>query len=44
MGKRILILPGHPDPRPERLCRALAEACHAGATDAGHGVAAAATR
>ena len=39
MGKRILILLGHPDPRPERLCRALAEAYHAGATDAGHDVA-----
>src|SRR5512139_1269341 len=39
MGKRILILLGHPDPRPERLCRALAEAYHAGATDAGRDVA-----
>ncbi len=39
MGKRILILLGHPDPRPERLCRALAEAYHAGATEAGHDVA-----
>ena len=39
MGKRILILLGHPDPRPERLCRALAEAYHTGATDAGHDVA-----
>ena len=39
MGKRILILLGHPDPRPERLCRALAEAYHAGAVEAGHEVA-----
>ena len=39
MGKRILILLGHPDPRPERLSRAIAEAYHAGATEAGHDVA-----
>jgi putative NADPH-quinone reductase len=39
MGKRILILLGHPDPRPERLCRALAQAYHAGAVEAGHEVA-----
>ena len=39
MGKRILILLGHPDPRPERFCRALAEAYHAGAIEAGHDVA-----
>ena len=39
MGKRILILLGHPDPRPERFCRALAEAYHAGAVEAGHDVA-----
>ena len=39
MGKRILILLGHPDPRPERFCRALAEAYHAGAIEVGHDVA-----
>jgi putative NADPH-quinone reductase len=39
MAKRILIILGHPDPRPERLCRALAEAYHAGATEEGHDVA-----
>jgi putative NADPH-quinone reductase len=38
MGKRILIILGHPDPRPERLCRGLAEAYHDSATDAGHEV------
>jgi putative NADPH-quinone reductase len=36
MSKRILVILGHPDPRPERLCRGLAEAYHRGATDAGH--------
>ena len=39
MTKRILIILGHPDPRPERLCRALAEAYHAGASESGHDVA-----
>lgn len=39
MGKRILILLGHPDPRPERFCRALAQAYHTGAVEAGHEVA-----
>ena len=38
MAKRILIILGHPDPRPERLCRALAEAYHAGASEEGHDV------
>ena len=38
MGKRILILLGHPDPAPERLCRALAEAYADGARGAGHEV------
>ncbi|MEO8344786.1 MAG: NAD(P)H-dependent oxidoreductase [Betaproteobacteria bacterium] len=38
MGKRILVILGHPDPRPERLCRGLAEAYHRSATDAGHEV------
>jgi NAD(P)H-dependent FMN reductase len=39
MGKRILIILGHPDPQPERLCRALASAYHQGAVEAGHEVA-----
>jgi putative NADPH-quinone reductase len=38
MARRILIILGHPDPRPERLCRALAETYHQGATEAGHEV------
>jgi len=38
MGRRILILLGHPDPAPERLCRALAEAYAEGARSAGHDV------
>lgn len=38
MGKRILILLGHPDPSHERLCRALAEAYADGAQAAGHQV------
>ena len=38
MGKRILVILGHPDPRPERLCRGLAEAYHRSAIDAGHEV------
>lgn len=36
MGRRILIINGHPDPRPERLCAALAEAYAKGAFLAGH--------
>ena len=39
MGKRILIILGHPDPQPGRLCRALASAYHQGAVEAGHDVA-----
>lgn len=35
---RILILVGHPDPAPERFCRALAEAYAQGAAEAGHEV------
>jgi putative NADPH-quinone reductase len=35
---RILVILGHPDPRPQRLCRALARAYVAGAEKAGHGV------
>jgi putative NADPH-quinone reductase len=37
--RRILIIQGHPDPVPARLCCALAEAYAAGAVDAGHRVA-----
>jgi putative NADPH-quinone reductase len=36
MSKRIAIIQGHPDPRPERLCRALAGAYARGAANAGH--------
>ncbi len=36
MPKRIAIIQGHPDPRPERFCRALAEAYARGAAGAGH--------
>jgi putative NADPH-quinone reductase len=32
----VLVLQGHPDPAPERLCRALAEAYAAGAVAGGH--------
>jgi len=35
MGKKILIINGHPDPRPERLCAALADAYAEGARSAG---------
>lgn len=38
MARRILIVNGHPDPRPERLCAALAEAYAKGAASAGHEV------
>ena len=38
MARRILIILGHPDPRPERFCRALAAAYHRGATEEGHEV------
>ncbi|HSH43976.1 MAG TPA: NAD(P)H-dependent oxidoreductase [Arenicellales bacterium] len=34
----VVILDGHPDPAPERLCHALAEAYAEGAKSAGHGV------
>jgi len=36
MGKRIVIIQGHPDPAGGHLCHALAEAYAAGAADAGH--------
>jgi putative NADPH-quinone reductase len=32
---RLLIVNGHPDPRPARFCAALCDACHAGAIAAG---------
>ncbi len=38
MGKRVLVIVGHPDSAPERLCRGLAEAYAAGARGAGHAV------
>lgn len=38
MGARILVINGHPDPRPERLCAALAEAYAEGARAAGREV------
>ncbi|WP_371514536.1 NAD(P)H-dependent oxidoreductase [Brevundimonas denitrificans] len=34
--RRILIIEGHPDPSPQRLCHALAEAYREGAREAGH--------
>ena len=38
MSRRILVVTGHPDPAPERLCRALAEAYASGAEKGGHQV------
>lgn len=38
MPRRILILQGHPDPDPARLCRRLADAYADGAANAGHAV------
>lgn len=38
MSRRILIITGHPDPAPDRFCRALAAAYAAGAERAGHQV------
>jgi len=38
MGKRIVIIQGHPDPAGGHLCHALAEAYEAGAREAGHAV------
>lgn len=37
-ARRILVVQGHPDRNPERLCRALADAYAAGAAQAGHEV------
>lgn len=39
MPRRIVIIQGHPDAAPHRLCRALADAYAEGATAAGHVVA-----
>ena len=38
MGRRILVINGHPDPRAERLCAALAQAYAQGAAAGGHEV------
>ena len=38
MSRRVLVLVGHPDPSPDRLCRALASAYAAAAEKAGHSV------
>lgn len=38
MPRRILIVVGHPDPSPDRLCRGLAKAYGEGAEKAGHSV------
>jgi putative NADPH-quinone reductase len=38
MSRRILIVQGHPDSRPERFCHALADAYADGAVEAGHQV------
>jgi putative NADPH-quinone reductase len=37
-GKRVLVIQGHPDPRPSHFCHALADAYAAGAREAGHEV------
>jgi putative NADPH-quinone reductase len=38
VSRRILIVVGHPDPSPDRLCRGLARAYGEGAEKAGHAV------
>lgn len=38
MSKKILVINGHPDPRPERFCAGLSDAYVSGATAAGHEV------
>jgi putative NADPH-quinone reductase len=38
MGRRVVIVQGHPDKSPERFCRALAGAYEKGARSAGHEV------
>jgi putative NADPH-quinone reductase len=37
-GRRVLVIQGHPDPRPSHFCHALADAYAAGAREAGHEV------
>ncbi|APV52085.1 dehydrogenase [Betaproteobacteria bacterium GR16-43] len=37
-ARRVLVVQGHPDPRPERFCRALAKAYAEGARAGGHEV------
>ena len=43
MSRRILIVVGHPDPSPDRLCRGLAKAYGEGAEKAGQTIAEAGT-
>jgi len=38
VSRRILIVVGHPDPSPDRLCRGLAKAYAEGAQQAGHAI------
>jgi putative NADPH-quinone reductase len=38
MSRRILVIVGHPDPDPKRLCRGLADAYAVAAEEAGHAV------
>ncbi len=38
MSKNVVVIQGHPDPDPARLCRALADAYVQGAREAGHDV------
>lgn len=38
MPRKILLILGHPDPAPERFCRALADSYEQGAREAGHHV------
>lgn len=38
MSRRVLVIVGHPDPEPKRLCRALAASYAEGARSAGHDV------
>ncbi|TIO04545.1 NAD(P)H-dependent oxidoreductase [Mesorhizobium sp.] len=38
MSRRILVVVGHPDPSPDRMCRGLAKAYAEGAEQAGHAV------
>jgi len=36
MGRKIVVIDGHPDPDPQRFCHALAAAYQTGAAEAGH--------